>query len=81
VVQVRRCSDSSADYTFGFRVGAFTQAEACTKGIAAVREAGFRITRDRCAAGTATFATDGITGTIDTTIPNGTIRVGWVRRG
>ena len=81
VVQVRRCSTDSADYTFGFRVGVFTQVEACAKGVAAVRSAGFRITRDRCAEDTATFAADGISGTIDTTIPNGTIRVGWIRRG
>ena len=81
LVQVRRCSTDSADYTFGFRVGVFTQVEACAKGVAAVRSAGFRITRDRCAEDTATFAADGISGTIDTTIPNGTIRVGWIRRG
>lgn len=81
VVQVRRCGADSADYTFGFRVGVFTQVDACAKGVAAVRAAGFRITRDRCAEDTATFAADGIAGTIDTTIPNGTIRVGWIRRG
>lgn len=81
VVQVRRCGDDSADYTFGFRVGVFTQAEACTKGVGAVRAAGFRVTRDRCADGTATFSADRIVGTIDTTIPNGTIRVSWILRG
>lgn len=81
VVQVRRCGEDSADYTFGFRVGDFATDEACRKGIAAVRDAGFRITRDTCDRGTASFGGSGLVGNVDTTIPNGTIRIGWIRRG
>lgn len=80
-MQVRRCGEDSADYTFGFRVGALTEEQACTAGVGAVRSAGYRITRDRCRAGTASFSGDRILGAIDTTIPNGTIRIGWVRGG